>query len=858
MADDRRLLILPPPSLASPRNRGGGGTKVTLPPPAAQAERLAPQFRVLQEALDRRKAEMRADPLGVAPEEVLVLETMGSVEEFFTAVQRVPGLEWLGEQEEFDLPPSHGFRAGKADPDALLKGRLYLILANQQALEQLLSLWKAFKEKPEESLSRGFAPIRQVFTHLHAVRRWDVRDRLEETGLLDEWRARARDGLEHVPFEVELWYRNSDVLRQTAQARVVELLTKEGGRLLRASTISDIAYHALLGELPLASVQRILSTPDTRLVKCDAVMFFRPVGQTAIIRPIELLDSTTQGLAQLPRPQGKPVVALLDGLPLEKHDALTGRLVVDAPEDWGSDYAPAERLHGTAMASLIVHGDLNNGEPPLSSPLYVAPVMKPRPWYRHPRPEEPPVDALLVDVIHQAVRRMLGKEGQTPSAPTVRVINLSIGDAFRPFFGFLSALARLIDWLSWKYSVLFVVSAGNQTDELRLTISPDEFRVLGAEARQRLILQAVTLDARNRRLLAPAESVNALTVGSSHYDNTSFLSTDHRLDPYLVADLPGVYSPSGAGFRRAIKPDILLPGGRGICEVLPRGGNDETCLALSGSGRPPGLKVACPGTSPGQLDAACHTTGTSNSAALTTHIAAQLIDVIDDLRSRGGRQRLPEQHTAVLLKALLAHGARWGDVRSLIEQVLSTEGAREKVGRFLGYGAVEAGRVFACTAERATLLGSDVIREGDVLEYQIPLPQALSGLRMKKRLTYTLAWITPTNPGDRRYRRARLWVDPVASLLKVMRSEADHHACRRGTLQHEILESDKAVSYSHDGAIKLKVGCEADAGQLHDAIPYALVVSLEVAEGLGIPIYEEIRDRLQVQARVRVGTRVEG
>jgi len=58
---------------------------------------------------------------------------------------------------------------------------------------------------------------------------------------------------------------------------------------------------------------------------------------------------------------GRVVAALFDGLPLAGHNFLAGRLEIDDPDDFSSKYGlAAEQRHGTAMASLILHGDLND------------------------------------------------------------------------------------------------------------------------------------------------------------------------------------------------------------------------------------------------------------------------------------------------------------------------------------------------------------------------------------------------------------------------------------------------------------------------------------------------------------------
>ena len=77
------------------------------------------------------------------------------------------------------------------------------------------------------------------------------------------------------------------------------------------------------------------------------------------------------------------------------------------------------------MASLIVHGDLQAGEPPLNRPLYVRPVMV---FDAASNAETTPPDRLPLDVVYLAVRRLLEGDGAEPaSAPSVVVINLSLG-----------------------------------------------------------------------------------------------------------------------------------------------------------------------------------------------------------------------------------------------------------------------------------------------------------------------------------------------------------------------------------------------------------------------------------------------
>ena len=65
---------------------------------------------------------------------VLVLETIGSIQNFIRAVEKIQGLEWFGEYELDDIPPDYGFENEK-NAKTPLKGRLFLIMTDQRATE---------------------------------------------------------------------------------------------------------------------------------------------------------------------------------------------------------------------------------------------------------------------------------------------------------------------------------------------------------------------------------------------------------------------------------------------------------------------------------------------------------------------------------------------------------------------------------------------------------------------------------------------------------------------------------------------------------------------------------------------------
>ena len=92
---------------------------------------LNPQFQQLQQAMERRRLLLQGNALGIQPEQVLVLETVGSIDSFVNAIRRIDGLEWLGEFEQVDIAPDHGFEDGSS-PERPLRGQLFLVMTNQQ------------------------------------------------------------------------------------------------------------------------------------------------------------------------------------------------------------------------------------------------------------------------------------------------------------------------------------------------------------------------------------------------------------------------------------------------------------------------------------------------------------------------------------------------------------------------------------------------------------------------------------------------------------------------------------------------------------------------------------------------------
>lgn len=864
---ERPLLILPEPATAERATRGGGGGGPAPLSRARQQQRLGPRLVELEAAFEAKRLKMQTSAAGLAPEDVLVLETAGTVEDFFKAVVKVEGLEFLAEYDEDDIPPDEDFFTQKKERREEYRGRVYLMFANQQAFRQLLNLWSIWQRG--EGFQRGLTKWRDVFALLRDIRPWSVRDRLEETGVLVDWRDRVAWERSNIPCEIELWFRADEQQRAAASATVRAQVQELGGEVISEATVPEIHYHALAVQLPITAVRDLLDE-DRRetiaLVQAEQIQFFRASGQMAGRIAVDQVSSlSTLPKEPLPDSEARPVVALLDGLPLQSHRALAGRLTVDDPDDFGADYQARFRLHGTAMASLIIWGDLHSPGESIRQPLYVRPIMQPftQPGWDDLPPEERVSDRLLVvDLIHRAVRRMFEGDGNTPAtAPSVSVINLSIGIVDRPFDGTLSPLARLLDWLSWKYNVLFMVSAGNHAGAVKLERSWGEVATNSPGELRKVIAKAVAADARNRRLLSPAEGVNVLTIGATHEDRDPTAIRPNWIDPANF-EFPSPINAQGRGYKRAVKPDVLAPGGRA---ALAKPFLDtETKLALPRvASYSPGQLVATAGPTAGDVRATVASRGTSNATALMSRAAALLAPVLSELRRTEGGEALDQVADALWLKALLVHGARWGAAGDAYRALFRTPDNGGKLAEYLsgllGFGRIDLEAVGKCTSTRVTALAGGTLAVDAGAEHRLPLPPSLSGKRGERRLVVTLAWMTPIHPTNHRWRRAHLWfTSPKSKLLvgsnkHLERRGVDWQTVQRGTVQHEVFEGEKAAAFVDGDEIIIHVSCREDAGVFADTVPYALAVTLEVDQAIGIDIYAEIRER--VLSKVRVATR---
>lgn len=778
---------------------------------------------------------------------------IGPVADFVRAA-REAGLEWLG--EDYDLSTDDE-DVDPEDVDAEPTGEtpLYVTMPTLEGLRKVLSLWRRYSTG--EQRTAATTVWWRLFGYLRDVRPWSAKDRIDPNlqGYVERMLERYPE--RPVRLELDLWFRQDPDLRGQARSYIEALMATVDGRVLDFETIEPIHYQAALVELPGMQARALVGL-EGPLAEANKVMRIRPQSFYEA-DPRDASDMTHPQPTTPPPPDDRPAIAaLLDGYPLTDHELLADRLVVKEVDIAANAVPVARRYHGTAMASLIVHGDLELGEAPITRVLAAIPILAAPQNLGH---ECTPPDRLPIAMIYRAVMALVAARGDPDDeARRVVVVNHSICDGEAPFARRPSHWAKLLDHLAHEHRLLFVVSAGNTRDafELDAYTGSQAFAQANAVQRQIVLLRSVEAAKGTRLILSPAESINALTVGAVHADGSSGCPIG-LTDPFAAIGVANLGSSVGLGINRAIKPDLVEHGGRQLVRTNATG---QVVTAWGFEHPDVGQKVALPDPASGVVDRVGRSTGTSNAAALVTRAAINLADVVEDLFDESGDSWDTAETRAVVLKALLAHGCSWGQTGQLLDGIYpgGWQRRREAISRFLGYGRPDHGRVLTADGSRITLLADELIQPDMLHEYRVPIPRGMLNNRELRRMTMTLAWSSPIDPISQRYRGVLVEIvdqDGKRDFWKGLKApkgvlQPTGYASRRGTLQHFVLEHKNLMATAADGGIFVGVQARSDIAAFKGAsVPYALAMTLELAQPIRQDVFSDVEARVR-QKRIAV------
>lgn len=771
--------------------------------------------------------------------------------EFEVAAQAL-GLDWLGSRD------TDGDGDTDADDDDAAGGAvLYLTMPSLKGLKALLAQWNRYKRK--EPYGIGKRALWTMFGYLKDLRVWSEQDRIAPSlkQYIDAVIQAEPD--KHVQVELDFWYRNEKERRDNSINTLKRLLYEVDGAMLDMVDIPEIRYQGALVSLPggvakeLAAGNSLARFDDVMTIRPQSLYSFGTAPETAVEGPTFPTTATSR----------RCITALLDGYPVGGHAALSERISIHEVDVTSADVPAVSRNHGTAMASLIIHGDLQApAEDVLSRPIALIPVLA-----SQGTQETTPKGKLPIGVIYRALTTLVTAKA-THELAKVTIVNHSICDTFAPFVRRPSPWATLLDYFGHHYQLLFVISAGNIIESFPVEDYEDldQFHAADPLEREAALLNAINKAKATRGIYSPAEAINGVTVGALHIDGADM--PDAVIDPYPKSKMTNLASATGFGVNRSLKPDLVEQGGRFAvgCSNIPGGGIKVHALSSVGLGH----QVASPSPT-GDLTHVARMSGTSNAAALISRACNQIADAVEDAFYEDGNDWLALPTRAVLLKTLLTHSTKWGEIGDVLDASYPPEDPkkhvqrRDSIAKFLGYGRPDLTRILNGASNRITLLAEDQIMHDKLHEYRLPIPTAMLNNRELRSITLTLGWSTPVITHS---------VDYRGVALKLVNSEGNtgfwkgvsrlvqppSNTCQRGTITHIKLEGKNLVAAAEEGGIFVGVQATARHSDLNAVeIPYALAATLEMGQSLRTAgIYEEVRQLIspRTRATTKVGTKL--
>ncbi|MBS6377188.1 MAG: S8 family peptidase [Clostridium sp.] len=285
-----------------------------------------------------------------------------------------------------------------------------------------------------------------------------------------------------------------------------------------------------------------------------------------------------------------------------------------------------------------------------------------------------PIDSITEYDLMEIIEEVMDKYSQS-----TKIWNLSLGIESKPCDGSMSDLGIFLDYIQDKYHVQIFVSSGN-INSLPLRNWPPQKGI-----------------GEHDRLISPADSVRAITVGS--------VALFDSADSIVKFNEPSPFSRRGPGANYIVKPDIV-----------DYGGNFSTSYKIDGLG--------VNGLDP--LGRIIEGNGTSYSTPRSLQKYASIYEEMID----------PD---LLLAKAMLIHSARMNS-RELLDEHPDNI-------KYYGFGipSTNTQDILQCSQDCVTLVFKQKISQGSHLEmYDFPYPKSLiKNNKYIGEIGMTLAYLPP-------------------------------------------------------------------------------------------------------------------
>ena len=484
--------------------------------------------------------------------------------------------------------------------------------------------------------------------------------------------------------DVEIWsMSNRDALEFIDRFDL--FISDLGGRLLDTNISNSFCVIRI--EIGLSGLEEVLGLPEIALVD-------RPIK----LQAPQPLDADVGEFGSTGTPSSDaPGILIIDSGILTGHPMLRTAVrdeidLVDKNEN-GKHPPVDERSHGTMVAGLALYGDVSACiERKAFIPtiwLYSSRVMFLNENKQTVIDERRLLESQFVDSINWIIA----------NHPECKVVNVSFGNANRRMYRGVQqfTLACLLDELSSRYDLIFVVSTGNS----------DEFPPLDYPN------YLLRWDSNLAKILDPSCSALSITVGA-----IAKMRVSNTLLPTLI-DCPSPITRVGPGLNGMIKPDVVEAGG-GVER------NDDVVTLNPSS------------INTGRLFT--RVSGTSFSTPRVAHYLAQI---------RGANP----SSSANLAKAILISSSHIPNEITSRIPAYSRERADEaiRLHSIFGYGRPNIEEAMMSSENNLLLVEDSAIRPDAVKFYTLSVPKAFQDMRGEREIAISLCYDPPVNKSKSDY-----------------------------------------------------------------------------------------------------------
>jgi hypothetical protein len=545
-------------------------------------------------------------------------------------------------------------------------------------------------------------------------------------------------------FDVDLWHPGDPQAARQVLDDLRQICHKFEGAVSDVVMTSSLLLAKIRGPVDLAMV----------LLDLDLVARVDLPPRLTTASELLVLGDYAQDTMPLPADDA-PTVCVIDSGVVAGHPLLRGWVVEERDFDSGESTSVDLQGHGTAVAGLVVHGDIaaalerSDWNPRVQ--ICSGKVLRRHPdgWPGAHFPEENRIERVFEEVI-----RYFHAERNC------RIFNISVAveddlyDGGRQF-----PWAEKLDELARELDIVVVVLAGNRTD----------VPVPGSTATREQFQQQVRdnlLDPQ-QRLCNPATAALALTVGSLARTDAVAPETPERIGSRIPdsvaaspAGAPSPFTRTGPGYsidgtKTMIKPDLVDFGGNWAMQTIAGGGARwVSSHVLLGEPAPRLMN-------PGDLRFIGAQSGTSFAAPHVAHASAVALSALEGA--------VEQEPSANLVRALVGSTAR---VPPCGLEWFECEDQRL---RSIGYGLPNESDLEWSHPNRVFLLAMDQVPEGSLHLYRLPVPQSFLETQGMRGLAVSLAFDPPTRASRKEYLSRTMWFEVFQGLTL---DEIEHYKGR--------------------------------------------------------------------------------